>query len=126
MKEPDWLTEDDCFAFHSMMIDRFGGTDGIRDQSLLLSALARPKQHFHYSGGDPFKLAAAYAHGIIKNHPFLDGNKHTGFLCGALFLELNGHRFSAPEEHVVLQTLALAAGEISEAEYAAWLADACR
>lgn len=125
MNEPDWINEEDCVAFHAMMIDRFGGIDGIRDRGLLLSALARPQQHFHYSGNDHFALAAAYAHGIVKNHPFLDGNKRSGFLCAAFFLELNGHRFNAPEEYVVLQTLALASGEISEKEYALWLADSC-
>ena len=76
----------------------------------------------HYDGDvDAFALAARYALGIVKNHPYVDGNKRTGFIVGALFLELNGYRFSAPEDDVVAQTLALAAGGIDVEAYADWL-----
>ena len=126
MKEPIWVDEVDCRAFHDEMLVRNGGLPGIRDQGLLESALHRPRQLFVYGRPDLFDLAAAYALGIVKNHPFLDGNRRAGFMAAALFLEANGHRFEAPEEQVVLFTLRLAAGEVKEREYAAWLKASCR
>jgi len=119
--EPVWIDEWEILAFHEELLARFGGAAGIRDAGLLESALNRPHHLFHY--GDPTlpELAAAYGAGIVKNHPFLDGNKRTGFLAAALFLETNGYRFEATEEEVVERTLALAAGAIGEEEYAAWL-----
>jgi len=125
MNEPVWIELRDCYAFHAMLLDRFGGLDGIRDEGLLDSALHRPRQHAAYETLDLFALAASYAHGIIKNHPFTDGNKRAGFITAALFLEINGCIFQAPEEEVVLKTFALAAGEIGEKEYAAWLEKSC-
>ena len=107
------------------MLSRFGGLPGVRDEGLLESAIMRPQQQFAYGHPTIFELAAAYASGVIKNHPFLDGNKRAGFVAAALFLEYNGHSFQAPEADVVLQTLALAAGEINESEYAAWLKVSC-
>ena len=121
MKEPYWLTRDECLALHDMMLSHYGGMAGLRDDHLLESALARPQQLFAYRKPDMAKLAAAYAAGIVKNHPFLDGNKRTGFMMGAGFLERNGFEFHASEVEAVLKTLALAAGEIGEAAYAAWL-----
>ena len=88
---------------------------------LLESALARPQNLYAYGEGDAAALAAAYAFGIIRNHPFVDGNKRIGLLAAALFLEANGHRFVASEAAAVMRTLALAASEIDEAEFAAWL-----
>ena len=85
--------------------------------------MARPQNLFAYGEGDAAALAAAYAFGIIKNHPFVDGNKRTGFLAAVLFLEANGFRFISGEAEVVVQTLSLAAGEIDEVEFAAWLRD---
>lgn len=119
--EPVWIDEWEILAFHEELLARFGGAAVIRDVGLLESALNRPLQLFHY--GDPTlpEMAAAYGAGIVKNRPFLDGNKRTGFLTAALFLETNGYRFEATEEEVVERTLALAAGAIGEAEYAAWL-----
>jgi death-on-curing protein len=98
----------------------FGGADGIRDRSLLESALARPRNLFVY--GDPGipELAAAYTTGIVKNHPFVDGNKRTGFLAGAAFLELNGLRLTATEPEATQIILGLAAGNVSELQLAAW------
>ena len=121
MKEPYWLTRDECLALHDMMLAQYGGCPGIRDEGLLESALARPQQLHHYGKPGMPEMAAAYTAGIVKNHPFLDGNKRTGFMLGAGFLERNGYEFTASEAEVVIRTLALAAGEMSEADYAAWL-----
>ena len=121
MKEPYWLTRDECLALHDMMLAQYGGCPGIRDEGLLESALARPQQLHHYGKPGMPEMAAAYTAGIVKNHPFLDGNKRTGFMLGAGFLERNGYEFTASETEVVIRTLALAAGEMSEADYAAWL-----
>ena len=126
MNEPVWVEAPDCLAFHDDLLARFGGLAGTRDRGLLDSALHRPIHLFTYAHPSLFDLAAAYAAGIIRNHPFLDGNKRAGFVAAALFLELNGYSFVAPEEEVVLQTLALAAGELDEATYAAWLRASCR
>ncbi len=122
MTELVWVTEEDCLSFHDKLLSRFGGAPGVRDRGLLESALARPHHRFAYEQASVFELAATYAHGIVKNHPFIDGNKRTGFLAAALFLEANGVRFNAREEEAVVQTLALAAGAISVEEFAAWLA----
>lgn len=105
-----------------MMLAQYGGRAGLRDAHLLDSALSRPQQLLHYGKPTLAKLAASYAAGIVKNHPFIDGNKRTGFMLGAGFLERNGLEFFASEPDAVLQTLALAAGELSEEGYADWLA----
>lgn len=107
------------------MLERFGGLEGMRDEGLLESALNRPRHLFAYEKPSLFEMAAAYAAGIVKNHPFLDGNKRSGFIAAALFLEVNGLSFQAPEEEAVERTLALAAGAIGEADYAAWLEKSC-
>lgn len=125
MKEPVWIDPADCHAFHGEMLQRFGGLDGVRDTGLLESALDRPKNRNAYGTPSLFELAASYAAGIVRNHPFLDGNKRSGFMAAALFLEVNGCDFQASEEEVVECTLALAAGAISEADYAAWLEQSC-
>jgi death-on-curing protein len=122
MTEPYWLTREECLALHDMMLADYGGAAGVRDMGLLESALARPQQLFAYGNPSMAEMAAAYAAGIVKNHPFLDGNKRTGFMMGAGFLERNGLEFRATEAEAVLKTLALAAGAIDEAAYAAWLA----
>jgi death-on-curing protein len=121
VKEPHWLTRSECLLLHDMMLDQYGGCSGIRDEGLLESALARPQQLHHYGKPTMPEMAAAYTAGIVKNHPFLDGNKRTGFMMGAGFLERNGYEFLASETEVVIRTLALAAGEMSEAAYADWL-----
>ena len=121
MSKPCWITKEECLAFHNELIARFGGHGGIRDVGLLDSALARPQQLFHYEKPTLVELAASYAAGIMGNHPFHDGNKRTGLMAAALFLETNGFVFQASEEEAVVYTLALAAGEIRAAEYAAWL-----
>ncbi|MFC5457479.1 type II toxin-antitoxin system death-on-curing family toxin [Prosthecobacter fluviatilis] len=121
MKEPYWLTRDECLALHDMMLSFYGGITGLPDEHLLESALAGPRQLFHYGKPSMAEMAAAYAAGIVKNYPFLDGNKRTGFMLGAGFLERNGHEFHATEADAVVSTLALAAGAMTEAEYAGWL-----
>lgn len=121
MNEPVWITREDCLAYHESLLERFGGLSGIRDESLLDSALNRPKHLLAYGKPSIFQMAASYAHGIVKNHPFLDGNKRAGFIAAALFIETNGFQFRAPEEEAVLETLSLAAGETSEEAVAAWL-----
>ena len=121
MNEPVWVTEEDCLSFHDKLLARFGGASGVRDKGLLLSTLARPQHVFAYEKPSPFDLAAAYAHGIVKNHPFIDGNKRSGFLAATLFLEANGIRFNGDERDAVIQTLALAAGESTLQDFSAWL-----
>jgi death-on-curing protein len=121
VKEPVWLNREDCLAIHGMMLSQHGGLAGVRDEGLLESALARPKNLFAYGAPTLAKLAASYAAGIILNHPFLDGNKRTGFMLAATFLESNGLAFNATEESVVETTLALAGGKLTEAGYAEWL-----
>jgi death on curing protein len=122
VKEPVWLNREDCLALHDMMLAQYGGLAGVRDEGLLESALAKPQNHYAYRSSALAKMAASYAVGIIQNHPFLDGNKRTGFMLAATFIELNGLSFTATEESVVEKTLALANGELDEAGYAAWLA----
>jgi death on curing protein len=106
---------------HDRLLFEHGGSPGVRDESLLESALARPKNLLSYGKPTRFELAAAYACGIIKNHPFVDGNKRTGFMAAFVFLGLNKIDFEAEESDVVVQTLAVAAGELNEAGYATWL-----
>jgi death-on-curing protein len=111
----------DCFAIHEMMIAQYGGRDGLRDDGLLESALNRPRHLFRYGSPSICDLAASYAVGVIRDHPFIDGNKRTGFMVAAAFLDVNGVSLIAPEEEVLSQTLALAANEIDEAQYSTWL-----
>ncbi len=122
MKEPCWLPLAVVLAIHRMQIDRFGGAEGLRDQGLLESALARPQQLFHYGNdvGIP-QLAAAYAFGIARNHAFLDGNKRTAFMVAAVFMEDNGWMVELGQVDVVLKILALATGELAESDLAEWL-----
>ncbi len=122
MTEPYWLTREECMALHSMMLSQHGGLSGVRDENLLDSALAKPRHLLAYGKPTMPELAASYTAGVVNNHPFLDGNKRTGFMLGAGFLERNGYRFTAGEAEAVLRTLALAAGEIGEAQYSEWLA----
>ena len=121
MKKPYWLTREECLALHDMMLSHYGGIAGVRDENMLESALARAQQLFAYGKPSMAEMAAAHAAGIVKNHPFLDGNKRTGFMLSAGFLERNGFDFHATEAEAVTRTLALAAGEMSESAYAEWL-----
>jgi death-on-curing protein len=121
MKEPYWLTREEGLALQEMMLSQYGGSEGLRDENMLESALAKPRQLFAYGKPTLSDLAASYVFGVVKNHPFIDGNKRTGFMLGAGFLERNGYEFHASEAEAAVRTLALAAGDMSEAEYAAWL-----
>lgn len=122
MSEPIWITSEIMLAIQASLIARFGGLAGLRDEGLLESALAKPQQLFHYENPSFPEMAACYAYGIVKTHPFLDGNKRAGFMAAYTFLAANGLQLIAPEEEAVFRTLALAAGEIAAAEYAEWLA----
>jgi len=120
--EPVWIEERDALVLHDRLLALHGGASGVRDGTLLQSALARPRQHYSYAEStDVADMAAAYTAGIIRNHPFVDGNKRTGFLVGILFLELNGYRFTASEEDATQAVLALAAGTLDEPGYTAFL-----
>lgn len=111
-------------AFHAESLARFGGATGIRDEGLLESALARPQNAAaHNREATVFELAALYCIGIIKNHPFVDGNKRTGLLAGRVFLALNGYRFRPNEAQTVVMILAAAAGEIVETGLSRWYAE---
>lgn len=121
MKAPSWMNREECLAIHEMMLAQHGGLSGVREEGLLESALAKPQNLFAYGSPTLAEMAASYAAGIILNHPFLDGNKRTGFMVAAVFLEVNGLVLTAPEESVVENTMALAAGTLKESGYAAWL-----
>jgi death-on-curing protein len=121
-KEPVWIEERDVLALHDRLIAIHGGAAGLRDRGLLQSALARPRQHRAYAdGADIVAMAALYTAGIVGNHPFVDGNKRTGFVVGVLFLELQGFDFTASEEDATQAVLNLAAGILDEGAYATWL-----
>jgi death-on-curing protein len=106
---------------HEQSLAQFGGAPGVRDERLLDSALGKPPNLFAYGKPSLFDLAASYAFGLVKNHPFIDGNKRVGFVVAVLFLELNGYKFHATEVDAAMRTLALAAGEMKEAAYSEWL-----
>ena len=121
MKRPVWVQRDVVLALHDRLLAEFGGGAGVRDEGLLESALARPENLRAYEKPSLVELAASYTFGLVKNHPFVDGNKRIGFAVGVVFLEINGRRFSAGEADAVVQTLALAAGAIDEKAYASWV-----
>lgn len=108
-------------AFHAMQLAEHGGGAGVRDEGLLDSTLNRPVNLAAYGTPTVFDLAAAYAFGIAKNHPFVDGNKRTAFVAAAVFLELNGHSLNATEADAVLAVLGLASGTMEEAAFSDWL-----
>jgi death-on-curing protein len=125
MNEPLWITQEETLAFHSMLIANFGGSDGVRDEGKLLASLNRPKQQFHYEERSLMELAATYASGIVKSHPFVDGNKRTGLMVCQLFVETNSYRFEASEEEAALQILALADDRLTDTELTVWLEANC-
>lgn len=126
MKQPVWVLDEAVQALHSILLAEHGGGTGVRDKSLLDSALARPKQKFAYEPEIPiFVLAAAYSFGIAKNHPFVDGNKRTAFTVGTLFLEINGYILQASEPEAAITFEKLAAGQIGETELAKWFEKHC-
>jgi death-on-curing protein len=120
--EPVWIDERDARALHDRLLALDGGAPGVRDMGLLQSALARPQQLYAYGDNpDIIDLAASYTAGVVRNHPYIDGNKRTGFLVGVLFLELDGAHFTATEESAAQAILSLAAGALDEPALADWL-----
>lgn len=123
MKAPVWLLQQAVLAMHAECIAAFGGAYGVRNPGLLESAMACPQHLFRHERTDLCRLAAAYGHGIAKNHPFLDGNKRTAFLATTVFLARNGLRFTASPGHAAGFMLGVADGTLVEAAFAAWLRD---
>jgi len=124
MAAPRWLTVAMVKSIHLQGISNAGGDSGIRDEALLESALERPRNLYAYAESPTLpELAAAYGHGIIRNHPFVDGNKRAGIVAVAVFLDLNGYRFQPDEAEAAHIVIALAAGDIDESAFAAWIAD---
>ena len=122
MKTLEWIDERDALVLHEKLVILHGGSPGLRDAALLKSALACPLQHHAYRPEvDIVELGALYTASVVSNHPFVDGNKRTGFVVGILFLELNGYRFSASEETAAQAVIDLAAGKLNEAQHAAFL-----
>ena len=114
MKEPVWIVERDALALHDRLLALHGGAAGLRDDGL--------QQSLAYTeSADIIDMATAYTAGIVRNHPFVDGNKRTGFIVGILFLELNGYRFTASEEDAAQAVLKLAAGDLDETGYSGFL-----
>lgn len=122
MSEPSWLDERLALVVHERLLALDGGPEGVRDLGLLRSALARPIDRYRYGAErDLARLAASYTVGIVQNHPFVDGNKRTGFVLGVVFLEQHGLRFDAPQVEAAHAVLAIAAGDADIDVYAAFL-----
>src|SRR5437870_1311193 len=117
MKEPVWVFREVVLMLHEQSLAQFGGSAGVRDEGLLDSALGRPQHRFAYGKPTLFNLAANYAFGLVKNHPFIDGNKRTGFIVALTFLEFNGLRYSVIDVEAIVHMLAIDAGRISESTY---------
>lgn len=125
MKEPVWIGKEFTLAIHEEMLVEFGGSGGVRDEGLLESALDKPKNLFAYGKPTLFDLAAAYAFGVVCNHPFIDGNKRTGFMVAYTFMTRNGLIFTASEADAAAAVLAVASGEMKQSEFSAWLKKNC-
>jgi death-on-curing protein len=118
--EPVWLETEVALAIHDRQLAEHGGASGVRDAGALESALARPRNRWAYGEDDLCALAAAYGFGVARNHPFTDGNKRTAWVLARLFLNLNGAELTYSPEDAIRTVLALAAGELSEAELEDW------
>ncbi len=123
--DPVWLREAVVLAMHGRLLAEHGGAQGLRDSALLEAALAGPRQLLSYGEPDICELAAAYASGIVRNHPFVDGNKRTAFVAAYVFLASNGLRLIATEVDAAQVVTLLAAGEIDETAFSAWLRNNC-
>jgi death on curing protein len=121
--EPAWLDRANALAIHDRQLAEHGGSAGLRDGGLLDSALARPINRWGYGEVDPATLAAAYAFGIARNHPFADGNKRTAWVLARLFLALNRHELTFEPADAIATMLALASGELGEDQMADWFRD---
>ncbi len=120
--EPDWLDRSIVEALHADQMLEHGGRIGIRDEGLLESALARPRQRWHHEPAtDLAALAAAYAFGLARSHPFLDGNKRAAFVAAYTFLAINGSELEAPEPEALAMILGTADGSLSEERLASWI-----
>jgi death-on-curing protein len=126
MSEPIWINKSTVIITHNFLIDRHGGSHGIRDEALLDSALAKPINLYAYEQGDIYDMAASYSYGIAKNHPFIDGNKRTAFMTAYTFLGLNGLLLEVTDGEAVVMTVALANGEMPVEGYTQWLRDNCK
>ena len=124
MKEPAWVLPEVVTAVHQMLVAEHGGALGIRDETLLESALNRPRQRFEYAD-DPsiFDLAASYCYGLANNHPFVDGNKRIALTVAAIFLGINGYFLDAPEPDTVVVIENLAAGRLTEEALSRWFSE---
>ena len=120
MKRWRWVREDVVYAIHDRQLAEHGGPEGVRDAGALESALARPRNLAAYEGPDAAALAAAYAFGLARNHPFADGNKRTAWVVARVFLAINGYRVEFDPPDAVRTIEALATGTLSETELAAW------
>ena len=121
-REPQWLSRIVIDAIHNDQLREHGGLPGVRDENVLESALARPQQKWHDAAdADVATLAAAYAFGLVKNHPYRDGNKRIGFLAMVTFLGINGYEFESSDGEVVAEFIALAEGNLLENALAAWI-----
>jgi death-on-curing protein len=116
-----WLLPQTLLAVHDEQLEEHGGPRGVRDTTLFESALARPENLLHYGNPDAADLAAAYGFGIARNHPFVDGNKRTAFVAVELFLALNGFDLIANDADCVITMLKVAAGDMTELDFAAWI-----
>lgn len=116
-----WLSRRVVTSVHLKQLQRHGGGQGTRDEAMLESALARPQNLAAYGTPSVFELAASYAFGIARNHPFVDGNKRTAFVSAVLFLRINGQILKADQAEAAIMVLRLAAGELQEPELAEWL-----
>jgi death on curing protein len=123
VRELEWLDTSIVLDIHAEQLALFGGADGVRDPGLLESALARPLNKFAYGETSLAVLAASYAFGIVRNHPFVDGNKRTGFATMIVFLGLNGVELEVAPEIATAVFLSLAAGEITEDQLTRWISD---
>ncbi|MFZ5739160.1 MAG: type II toxin-antitoxin system death-on-curing family toxin [Pseudomonadota bacterium] len=121
--EPVWLDVDEVIDMHAEQLSIFGGPEGIRDRGMIESALMRPVNQWHYGETDMAALAAAYAFGLARNHPFVDGNKRIAFLAMIAFLRINEIKFAPLPGEATEIILALAAGEVSEASLTRWTRD---
>ncbi|HEX9772605.1 MAG TPA: type II toxin-antitoxin system death-on-curing family toxin [Steroidobacteraceae bacterium] len=126
MSEPIWIDLEVVLAIHDEQLAEHGGQSGVRDRGLLESALARPQNQFAYGDHSLARLAASYAFGISRNHPFLDGNKRTSLVVAELFLELNGLQLAATDAESVSTFLQLAAGDLTQDALAEWIREHSR
>ncbi len=122
MSEPNWLLPEAVLAMHGMLLSAHGGLQGLRDKGALESALARPRNLWHYQPESSlFALAASYAFALVHDHPFADGNKRIALTASAVFLEINGYSLEAPEAETALLFEQLAAGQITEKALTNWM-----